>query len=668
MCGLAGVFGSTSHAHENVVLRMSNAIISRGPDSSGIWVDGIAGVGMSHRRLSIIDLSATGHQPMTSSTGRYVFAYNGEIYNHLNLREKLKGNYTGKTVRKGWSGHSDTESLLAGFEAWGVQATLERCIGMFAFALWDKQTQTLTLGRDRLGEKPLYYGWQGSGEDQVFLFGSELKALKAHPAFNASIDRGALALLLRHNYIPAPHSIYQGIYKLEPGCLLTVSRAQKEPAITRYWSSTDIAVKATVARSARAELGKTDTNQATAVVDELDVLLQSAVKQQMMADVPLGAFLSGGVDSSTVVALMQAQSARPVKTFTIGFSEEGYNEAVHAKAVAAHLGTDHTELYVSPQQAMDVIPKLPHLYCEPFADSSQIPTYLVSQLARQHVTVSLSGDAGDELFAGYNRYQLSSHLWGKLSKVPVPIRRVAASAITALSPSVWTKAASYIPVLNRHPAAASLGDKLHKGAAVLGSLCADDLYLGLVSQIQDPTRWVKGADNAAAIEPATLLTGNKPNLDGLNAVERMMALDAVTYLPDDILCKVDRAGMGVSLEGRVPFLDHRVFEFAWSLPMEYKLREGQTKWALRQVLYRYVPKELIDRPKMGFGIPLHDWLRGPLREWAEALIEESRLEREGYFYPTPIRTIWLAHLSGKQNLAHQLWGILMFQAWLEVNQ
>jgi asparagine synthase (glutamine-hydrolysing) len=661
MCGFAGfLLSSTSSVTDaqNLLVRMGTSIASRGPDSASEWFESSSGIGFSHRRLAIVDLSLAGAQPMHSDSGRYVLAYNGEIYNHMALRAGLN--------KAAWNGHSDTETLLAGFEAWGVQTTLERCIGMFAFALWDKQLQTLTLGRDRLGEKPLYYGWQGTGESQSFLFGSELKALKAHPAFNASIDRGALALLLRHNYIPAPHSIYQGIFKLEPGCLLTLSHQQKEPLITCYWSATGIAVGAAVQRNARVTASKTDSNQPIFVVDELDALLKNAVGQQMMSDVPLGAFLSGGVDSSTVVALMQAQSTQPVKTFTIGFSEEGYNEAVHAKAVAQHLGTDHTELYVSPKQAMDVIPKLPHLYCEPFADSSQIPTYLVSHLARHHVTVSLSGDAGDELFAGYNRYQLSSQLWGKLSKVPVSIRRAAASAITAVSPSAWTQTASYLPFINRHPAAANLGDKLHKGAAVLGSKSADELYLGLVSQIQNPSSWIKGEHGAVIVEPATLLTGSKPNLDGLNTVEKMMALDAVTYLPDDILCKVDRAGMGVSLEGRVPFLDHRVFEFAWGLPVDYKLREGQTKWALRQVLYRYVPKELIERPKMGFGIPLYDWLRGPLREWAEALLNEQRLEQEGYFYPKPVRSMWNAHLSGERNFANKIWSVLMFQAWLEV--
>lgn len=664
MCGFTGVlqlkseFGSES-TFSHLLNDMSNAIISRGPDSFGFWNDSACGIGLAHHRLAIVDLSPAGAQPMRSPTGRYVIAYNGEIYNHMDLRLQLP--------LTSWRGHSDTETILACFEVFGLEETVKRCVGMFAFALWDTQLQTLTLGRDRLGEKPLYYGWQGAGDEAVFLFGSELKALKAHPSFNAEVNRSSLALLLRHNYIPAPHSIYQNIFKLEPGCLLSVSRKQSVPEITRYWSATDVAVNGLRLRDERSAQAISNPRYAEKVVDELDSLLQSAVKQQMMADVPLGAFLSGGVDSSTVVALMQAQSKQAVKTFTIGFSEKGYNEAVHAKAVAKHLGTDHTELYVSPQKAIDVIPKLPHMYCEPFADSSQIPTYLVSELAKKKVTVSLSGDAGDELFAGYNRYQLSSQLWGKLSKVPVPLRQLASRAITAVSPATWTKAAAYMPIINRHPATANLGDKLHKGAVVLGAKSADALYLGLVSHIQNPSSWVKPAlgEVDSVSEASTVLTANMPNLTGLNTVERMMALDSISYLPDDILCKVDRAGMAVSLEGRVPFLDHRVFEFAWGLPMEFKLRDEQTKWVLRQVLYKYVPKELIERPKMGFGIPLNDWLRGPLREWADALLNTKRLESEGYFYSEAIQTMWSAHLSGKRNYAHQLWSVLMFQAWLE---
>ncbi|TBR76531.1 MAG: asparagine synthase (glutamine-hydrolyzing) [Burkholderiaceae bacterium] len=643
MCGFAGFFGGTSgggQTDEALLAAMADRLLHRGPDDGGVWCDAQARVGFGHRRLSIVDLSPAGHQPMASGSGRYVMAFNGEIYNHLDLREQLGG--------LAWRGHSDTETLLAGFDAWGIQGAIERCIGMFAFAVWDRANGTLTLVRDRLGEKPLYYGWQGTGNQRTFLFGSELKALRAHPAFAAQVDRGALSLLLRHAYVPAPYSIYQGIAKLEPGCLLTVSVAQPEPRIHAYWSAVSVARAATASPFA----GSPDE-----AVAELERLARDAVARQMMADVPLGAFLSGGVDSSTVVALMQVQSSRPVKTFTIGFSEDGYNEAVHAKAVARHLGTEHTELYVTPAQAMAVIPRLPALYDEPFADSSQIPTYLVSQLARQHVKVSLSGDAGDELFAGYNRYQITASLWRKVARLPAPLRSAAARGITALSPAAWDRLSGWIPGAAKH---ATFGDKLHKGAGVLASSSVDELYLGLVSQLRDPAAWVINGQ-----EPPTNLTGLRPALDGLSGVERMMALDAISYLPDDILCKVDRAAMGVSLESRVPFLDHRVFEFAWRLPLEYKLRDGQTKWPLRQVLYRHVPRELIERPKMGFGIPLHDWLRGPLRSWAEDLLEESRLRREGFFNPEPVRQMWAEHLGGGRNWAHRLWSVLMFQAWLE---
>lgn len=648
MCGLTGWLGGGGG--DVALCRMTDALIHRGPDDAGMWLDAESQVGLGHRRLAIVDLSPAGHQPMVSVSGRFVMVFNGEIYNHFDLRKALDSRMHANDEMV-WHGHSDTETLLAGIEAWGLEDTLRKSIGMFAIALWDKQTQTLMLARDRMGEKPLYCGWQGHGDGRTFLFASELKTLKAHPAFSAEIDRGALCLLLRHNYIPAPYSIYQGIAKLEPGCLLSVSLAQPEPKIWKYWDAVAVA---------RAGVAQPFVGTPEQAVDALENLAKDAVRRQMMADVPLGAFLSGGIDSSAVVALMQAQSSRPVKTFTIGFNENGYNEAVHAKAVARHMGTEHTELYVTPEQAMNVIPRLPGLYCEPFADSSQIPTFLVSQLAKQHVTVSLSGDAGDELFCGYNRYQITGNLWKKLALVPTPLRALVAKGIAAVSPTAWDSFASIIPGAGRY---AALGDKLHKGASVLASSSVDELYLGMVSHLRNPSDYVIGGE-----EPPTRLTGLRPDLSGLGPVERMMALDAITYLPDDILVKVDRAGMGVSLEGRVPFLDHRLVEFAWSLPLDYKLREGQTKWPLRQVLYRHVPRELIDRPKMGFGVPLHDWLRGPLRDWAESLLDEERLRREGYFHSAPIRQMWAEHLSGKRNWMARLWCVLMFQAWLAMEQ
>jgi asparagine synthase (glutamine-hydrolysing) len=650
MCGIAGIFTLSQEANklqQNARL-MADTIIHRGPDDGDVWVDGTFGLALAHRRLSIVDLSKAGHQPMHSACGRYVIVFNGEIYNHIDLRRNLES----ADITTIWRGHSDTETLLSGFAKWGVKATIQKCIGMFAFALWDRQAKILTLGRDRLGEKPLYYGWQGSGESAVFLFGSELKALKAHPAFKTEVNRDSLALLMRHSYIPAPYSIWQGISKLEPGCLLTISPQQIQPSIERYWSGKQVVEDG---------LSSPFTGNAHEAVSSLDSLLQNAITQQMLADVPLGAFLSGGVDSSTVVALMQAQSSRPVRTFSIGFNEAQYNEAEHAKAVARHLGTDHTELYVTPEDALNVIPKLPQLYDEPFSDCSQIPTFLVAEMARQHVTVALSGDAGDELFCGYNRYLMTSRLWHKLSYLPVGLRRSLASSLTTLSPNTWNNLVS--PLLNILPnrfAMANLGDKLHKGAGVLASRTSSSLYHGLVSHWHDPSRLVLGST-----EPSTVLTDSKLQPNTPTDIERMMALDMLTYLPDDILTKVDRAAMGVSLETRVPFLDHRVVEFAWQLPLEYKLRDGVGKWALRQVLYKYVPKTLIERPKMGFGVPIDDWLRGPLRGWAETLLDESRLKNEGFFNPQMVRDKWYEHISGKRNWQYQLWDVLMFQAWLQ---
>ncbi len=649
MCGLAGFIGGSGALPivewPTLLRRMGETIRHRGPDDAGVWMDIDAGVGLVHRRLSILDLSTAGHQPMISPSGRYVIAFNGEIYNHLDLRGLL---CDAPNTELDWRGHSDTETLLAGFDRWGIVGTVERAIGMFAFAVWDKANRTLTLGRDRVGEKPLYYGWQGN----TFLFGSELKALKAHPAFRAEIDRNALALMMGHNAIPAPYSIYQGISKLLPGSLLTVSLQNRNAQPQRYWDARQVVVDG---------LANPFTGSPGEAVDALDKLLRDAVAKQMMADVPLGAFLSGGVDSSAIVALMQAQSTRPVKTFTIGFHEASYNEAEHAKAVARHLGTDHTELYVTPRQALDVIPQLPSLYDEPFSDSSQIPTYLVSQLTRQHVTVSLSGDAGDELFGGYSRYMFGRQLWNRLSRLPVGVRTMLARMITGVSPQGWNRLLE--PVQNLLPmglAQANIGDKLHKGAGVMAAKTPVDLYRLLVCHWPQPAELVLGATE----EPTILTEASlQPKTD--HFFHQMMALDLMTYLPDDILTKVDRAAMGVSLETRVPLLDHRVVEFAWRLPLDYKLCDGVGKWPLRQVLYKYVPKELIERPKMGFGVPINTWLRGPLRDWAESLLGESRLRQEGYFNPAPIRQKWAEHLSGKRNWQYHLWDVLMFQAWLE---
>lgn len=645
MCGFAGVFSPGAAVSEGLLQRMGDAIAHRGPDDSGLWSDAQAGIGLAHRRLSIVDLSPAGHQPMLSPSARYVIAFNGEIYNHHALRAQLP--------EVSWRGHSDTETLLAAFDVMGVEAALKQSVGMFAFALWDRAERSLYLARDRFGEKPLYYGVQ----KDLLLFGSELKALRAHPALVREIDRDALTLLLRHNYVPAPHSIYRGIRKLPPGTYLRL-RADVDGKLgnnatpVQYWSASDAAAGGE---------GQLLAGGETEIIDALECRLRESIGMQMMADVPLGAFLSGGIDSSTVVALMQSQSAKAVKTFTIGFHESGYDEAIHARAVARHLDTDHTELYVTAAEAQAVIPLLPTLYDEPFSDSSQIPTHLVSRLARQQVAVSLSGDGGDELFGGYNRYFMASRMWRKARWMPRPLRLAAAAAMQAIPASNWD--ALYRLGSGLLPASLKTiqaSDKAHKLAQVLAARGPEDIYRRLISHWKEPQSIVLGGT-----EPITTLQ----NSQIWNAVRRfesqMMLQDTVSYLPDDILAKVDRAAMAVSLETRVPFLDHRVMEMAWRLPLHMKIRHGQGKWALRQVLYRHVPRELVERPKMGFGVPIDSWLRGPLREWAEALLDESRLRREGYFNPNPIRALWDEHLTGKNNWQYYLWDVLMFQAWLE---
>lgn len=647
MCGVVGFFqpGTTSSEEtKNDLLQMTEQLSSRGPDGAGVWIDAAGGVALGHRRLSILDLSEAGHQPMLSADGLLVLAFNGEIYNHEVLRAELRNQ--GHSVI--WRGHSDTETLLAGFEVWGIEATLSRCQGMYAFAVWNKSSRTLTLARDRIGEKPLYYGWQG----KTFLFGSELKALKVHPAFNASIDRDAVVSLMRYNAIPAPYSIYQGISKLSPGTVLSVSDVSRNLEPTSYWDAYSVVSHG---------IANPFYGSQQDAANQLEVLLKNAIGQQMVADVPLGAFLSGGVDSSTVVALMQAQSSRPVRTFTIGFHEQGYNEANHAGAVARHLGTDHTELYVSAQQAMDVIPKLPTMYCEPFSDSSQIPTFLLSQLARRQVTVSLSGDGGDELFGGYSRYLFGDQLWRRLSYLPQGLRSGISKSLLALPVENWNAVLQrFSALLPASLKGSSPGDRLHKGASVMTLRSPAEIYAALVSHWDPAEQLVINAN-----EPSTVLTDTtrQPLTD--NAIHQMMAIDLVSYLPDDVLVKVDRAAMSVSLETRVPLLDHRIVEFAWSLPLDYKIRNGIGKLPLRHVLDKYVPRNLVDRPKMGFGVPIDSWLRGPLRGWAEELLDEARLKREGFFNPAPIRRKWMEHLSGKKNWQYLLWDVLMFQAWLE---
>jgi|SRR5579863_1211341 len=650
MCGLAGILDLSRRAGpealRDAVARMASTLHHRGPDDEGVWVDADAGIALGHQRLSILDLSRTGRQPMLSGSGRYVIAFNGEIYNYQELRRELHSESGGAMA---FRSNSDTEVMLAAFDRWGVEASVKRFNGMFAFAAWDRRHRSLYLGRDRMGEKPLYYGWVG----RTLLFASELKALRAHADFSAEINRDALAIYLRHDYIPTPHSIYKGVKKLPPATVLTVTPDPVSDGLpATYWSLKDVAIRGV----ADPLLGSQDD-----LIEELDALLRDAVRIRMVADVPLGAFLSGGIDSSTVVALMQAQTPRPVQTFSIGFYESGYNEAAHAKAVAEHLGTAHTELYVTPAEAQAVIPRLPTIYDEPFADSSQIPTFLVSQLARRHVTVSLSGDGGDEVFAGYSKYLWNIGMCKLVSRVPLSLRRAGARAITRVSRRQWDGIFRGLgPVHPNGGKRRSLGHKLHKLAGILELPDLKAMYVGLVSHWLKPELVVRGSQ-----EPMTLLT-MPDSWSGLaNLTAQMMFIDSVTYLPDDILTKLDRASMAVSLEARVPLLDHRILELAWRIPLSLKVRQKKGKWLLRELLYRYVPRTLVDRPKSGFGLPLGAWLRGPLRPWAEELLDKRRIRDEGFFDPQPVRALWTEHLAGRGAWEYHLWAILMFQGWLE---
>jgi asparagine synthase (glutamine-hydrolysing) len=659
MCGLTGFFQlknpMTEEQLRSVVTRMAETLRHRGPDDHGEWIDARQGVALGFRRLAILDLSAEGHQPMASASGRYVIVFNGEIYNFSDLRRELEAR--GNRFR----GHSDTEVALASFERWGVVQAVTRFNGMFAMAVWDQVDRVLHLVRDRIGKKPLYYGHL----EHTFLFGSELKALRRHPAFAGEVDRDALALYLRFGYVPSPHSIYQGISKLPPGCILSFSPdLQRSPIVSQYWSIHEVAE--------RGILEPLDIPIDEAV-SQLETLLRDAVRLRMVADVPLGAFLSGGGDSSLVVAMMQSLSSRPVKTFCIGFRESGFDEAAHASIVARHLGTDHSELYVTAREALDTIPSLPVLYDEPFADSSQIPTYLVSQLARRDVTVSLSGDGGDELFGGYGRYVRAAQLWRDFARFPRRLRSAAATALQMTRrPAKSLALASSGPIDRTLPSRRSrqrdvrhlsFGQKLDRITDLLPSDTFQDLYMDLISHWTHPARLVIGATNRShCVEDQSEAAGRA------DLMQRMMLLDTATYLPDDILVKVDRATMGVGLEARAPLLDHRLVEFAWRLPTSMKFREGETKWLLRQLLDQYIPPSISRRPKMGFDVPLADWLRGPLRDWAESHVDEQQLNGQGFFNTVLIRQKWREHLSGSRNWQQPLWCVLMFQCWFSEQQ
>ncbi len=644
MCGITGALAPSLTSHESfqsVLNGMNQALSSRGPDDTGVWTDPETGIGLGHRRLSILDLSSEGHQPMHSACGRYVMTYNGEVYNYLALQHELASH------AHRFRGHSDTEVMLAAIAQWGLEAAVQRFVGMFAFALWDRETNTLSLVRDRLGIKPLYYGWAGSH----LVFGSELKALMAHPALECRINRDALALYFRHNYVPAPYSIFHDVWKLEPGTVLHLSHEsllrEHRPSLHAqpYWSAQQVWTEGNLNR------WKGDSEDA---ISELDRLLQEAVQSRMIADVPLGAFLSGGIDSSTVVSLMQAHSSQPVKTFSIGFSEEKFNEAPYAKAIASHLGTDHTEWIVTPQDAQQVIPQLTQFWDEPFADPSQIPTYLVAKLARQQVTVSLSGDGGDELFTGYSRYQTVAQAWQRMQHWPQSIQHWGSQLMSMLPESFWNGLGTW-------------GPRIRWRTELWGQSNIATFYRYFLSHRKFPESLVIDSHEPFTVFDSATRVGDTsyPPLFTCDIFQQMTYLDLVSYLPDDILVKVDRASMAQSLEARVPLLDHRVVEWAARLPTAFKVRPPHNKWLLRQVLYRYVPPELVERPKKGFSVPIAAWLRHDLKGWAEDLLNSDKLRQQGYLNPVQVQDLWKAHQSGKRNTHGDLWNILMFQMWLE---
>lgn len=648
MCGIAGIWNVNSNLNLDKTIRlMTDKIEYRGPDDQGHWIDESANLALGHRRLSIVDLTEAGHQPMHSHSERWVIVYNGEVYNFSDIRKEIIETSRLKGTEITFRGTCDTEVILEAVELFGLEAAVKKMVGMFAIALYDRKEKILYLFRDRMGEKPLYYGTIGG----AFVFASELKSLYSIPGFSNKIDRNALALYFRYNCVPAPFTIYQNLYKLEPGCFLKISNPfGKLPEPTRYWSVFDCIQNS----------GKNDERSEADIIKETERLMRNSISQQMIADVPVGAFLSGGIDSSLVVALMQDINSTPVNTFSIGFYEKGYNEAEEAQKVAAHLKTNHTELYVTAKQAMDVIPAIPRIYDEPFADSSQIPTYLVSKLAKSKVTVCLSGDAGDELFGGYNRYFLANNIWSKTSIIPRSGRKMLAKAIK-LTPSEtintgYRKFSSILPAQFRYQ---MMGDKLHKLADILAEPDMQGVYRGLVSHCKQPEKFVLDS-----MEPQTVLADRRIQKIFSDDTAMMMGLDQVTYLPDDILVKVDRAAMAVSLETRVPLLDFRLVEHAVNIPTSMKIKDGKTKWPMREILYKYVPKELIERPKMGFGIPVGEWLTGDLREWAEDLLDENRLRSEGYLNAGMVRKLWEDHVGGKYNWQYPLWDILMFEMWL----